>query len=107
VSAVIALSTGDCERHNHAVSGFEVFHLAPDFHHLTHELVPQDVTRFHGWNVAIVEMEVGTTNRCAGDPNDSVVRIENPGIIHRFYPYLFFTFPAECFHGFLQIIWAA
>jgi len=53
-----AFPAGDREWHHDPVSYLGLFHGVTNLHHLTHELMPQNVAFFHGRHVAIIEVDV-------------------------------------------------
>src|SRR5690349_14215552 len=95
----MTLTTRDGERNDNPVTALHVFHFPADFNHLAHELVAENVARFHGRNIAIIKMKVRSTDRGTRDPDYRITRVENLGIIDGLDTHLFFSLPTKRLHN--------
>src|SRR4029450_790285 len=80
VLALPALAAGNRERHDHTGADLEGLDRTPDFHHLAHELVAEDVALLHGLYEAVIKVQVRAADRGRGDADDGVVLIQDLGI---------------------------
>src|SRR5690606_4741299 len=94
-----ARATGDRERHDDAVADLEVLHLATDLDDFAHELVPEDVALLERRDVAVVEVEVRSTDRGARDLHDGIAGIEDLRIGDPLDVDLLRSVPTKGFHG--------
>ena len=62
LAAKVAASTGNRKGDNNPFAYLEAG-FGADLHHFAHELVADDVTGLHGWDYAIVEVQIRSTNR--------------------------------------------
>jgi hypothetical protein len=93
-----ALSAGDDEGHDDALPHFEFFVALADVHHLTHELMAEDVARFHARDHVIVQMQVRATDRGGSDADDRIARVHQDRIGHCFDANVLFALPCKCSH---------
>jgi hypothetical protein len=57
------LAARNRERNNDPVALIQIADGATRFNNLTHELVSENITVLHGWDVASVNVKVGSANR--------------------------------------------
>ena len=67
----------DRERHHDAIATLQILHFAPDFHHLAHELMAEDVAALHRGNETVVEVQVRAADRGGRDLHDRVALVED------------------------------
>jgi hypothetical protein len=73
--ALLALSATDREWDHDPVADLQLLVFTTDLDDLAHELVAHDVARLHAGHEAVVEMQVGTADGAARDPDDRITRM--------------------------------
>jgi hypothetical protein len=63
-------------------------------HDFAHEFMAQDITRLHGRDIAVIEMQIRATDRREGDFDDGVMRVQNLWIRYGFEAHIVFAIPA-------------
>src|SRR5207237_861157 len=89
------------ERHDHAIAYPQGLILFTNLDHLPHVFMPEDVALSHGWNIAVVEMQIGPANGGCRNLNNRIARIEYGGVRHGFDSCVVCPIPAKGFHVFL------
>ena len=89
-----ALTAANGEGDDDPVTDLEVRDLGPEFDHLAHVLMTEDVAAFHGRLVAVQQMEVGAADGAGGDLDDRVAGMLDLRIRNRVYPDVAFSVPA-------------
>src|SRR5262245_9065800 len=97
------MSAGDRERDDNTITFFQCLAFAASFNDHAHKLVAEDVAFLHCRDVAIVEMQIGTTDGRGCDADNRVTRIEYLRIRHVQDAHIVFTIPAESFHDLLHV----
>src|SRR5262245_11972271 len=82
LAAKEAAPAGNREGHDNAISLFQVLTLAANLDDFAHELVAENVALLHRRDVAIVEVQVRTTDGRSSDADNRIARIEYLGIGH-------------------------
>src|SRR3954447_6203254 len=97
--ALFALVAGDRERHDDAVADLQLaLGLRPDFDHLAHGLVANDVAGLHAGHVAVVEMQVRAADCRARDLDDGVARMLDLRVGNGVAADIFRGMPDQCTH---------
>src|SRR4030095_13007355 len=96
--AVETIAAGDRERDDDAIANFQFLVAAAHFHDLAHEFVAEDVALLHGWDVAVVDMQIGPADRGRGDLDDRIARIDDLRIGDAFDADVFFAVITDRFH---------
>jgi hypothetical protein len=97
-------SAGDREGHDDAVTLLVLGDAAAHLDHLTHRLVTDDVTLFHGGHETVVEMQVRTADRGRGDLDDDVGGVDDLRIGNGVDTDVFLAVPNERFHMVLLLV---
>ena len=80
--AELAISAGDREGHDNAVTAPRLVTSLTDLFHDTHEFVAENVAFFHGGNEAVIEVQIRATDRGTGYFYDCVVRVKDSGSLN-------------------------
>src|SRR5215469_3416604 len=81
------------ERDNYPITHFSIFHVGTGFNNFPHEFMAHDVAFFHGWNVTVIEMQVGAADSGRRNLYDGVATIEDLRVRHALDPYILFAVP--------------
>ncbi len=93
-----ALPATNCKWNDNSFANNEVGDLRPKFDHLTHILVTENVTAFHGRLIAVQKMKIGTADRASRDFYDGIARMLNFWVRYGVNPHIPFAVPAKCSH---------
>jgi hypothetical protein len=93
-----APATGDVERHDHPVTGFDVGDLGTHLHHDAHRFVAEDIAGGEVGTEDLIDVQVRGADRGRGDLDDRVGRFLDTRIWnldHRDVP---LALPGKCSH---------
>src|SRR5690554_3572186 len=102
-SALLALAAGNGEGNDDTVADLELTSLGTDLHHLTHELMAHHITRLHGGDKMVEEMQIRAANRAAAHIDDGITRMLDTWIGNRFVTHIILAMPTQRFHGHLPV----
>jgi len=97
-------AAGDRKGDNDAVALFEFVHFAADVDHFAHEFVAKNVSRLHGGDEAVEEMQVRTANGGACNADNRIAGVQDARVRDRIHVDAPGAFPANCFH--LALSWS-
>src|SRR5829696_8726717 len=93
-----ALTTGNRERNHNSIPRGEVLHLIAHFHHFSHKLMTEDISFFHCGDISIIQVQVRATDRCGGDTNNRVTRVQDLRIRNLLNSYVYNAIPTNRLH---------
>src|SRR5581483_11989492 len=93
-----ATSAGDPERHDNAIAGLDLRHLAADFLDNAHRFVTDDVALFQKRSQYAVKMQIRTADRGGGDAHDRVGGMLDFRIRNIVDAKIFLAVERDCFH---------
>src|SRR5690606_18972256 len=96
--AKVATAAGDGKRHHDPVAHCQILDRLAYCDHLAHELMAENVALLHGWNVAVVEVEVGAADRGQADLYDRVAVVDYGRIGNAVDAHVLAAVPAHRFH---------
>ena len=96
-----AATAGDCERDD-PVADLQPVVVASDVDDFAHELVAEDVAAPHGRNESVEQVQIRAADRCEGDLDDGIARVEDPRLATRAMRTSSGPVPAEGIHPRVQ-----
>ena len=93
-----AMATGHLEWDDDPVSGLNGSDVLPNLLDDPNRFVAENVTRLHEGGQRLVEMEIGTADVRACDPDDRVGRFFDDRVRYRIDAHASFRLPSDCLH---------